>query len=74
MKKVYKLEDLDCVICAKRMEDEVKKLQGVNDCSVNYFTQKMTIDIDDNSFSIVMKKVIKTCKRAVPDCTVITND
>ena len=31
MKKIYKLEDLDCANCAAKMEDAIKKIDGVND-------------------------------------------
>ena len=32
MKKKFKLTDLDCANCAAKMEDAIKKLDGVNDC------------------------------------------
>ena len=34
MKKSYKLVDLDCANCAQKMEDAIKKLDGVQDASV----------------------------------------
>ena len=47
MKKKFKLTDLDCANCAAKMEDAIKKLDGVNDASVSFMMQKMTIDADD---------------------------
>ena len=38
MKKKFKLEDLDCASCAAKMEDAIKKLDGVNDASVSFLT------------------------------------
>ena len=29
MRKVYKLENLDCANCAAKMEDAIKKIEGV---------------------------------------------
>ena len=34
MKKKFKLMDLDCANCAAKMEDAIKKLDGVNDATV----------------------------------------
>ncbi|EEG94383.1 heavy metal-associated domain protein [Roseburia inulinivorans DSM 16841] len=47
MKKKFKLEDLDCANCAAKMEDAIKKIPGVNDASVSFMTQKMSIDAED---------------------------
>ena len=43
MKKVFALEDLDCANCAAKMEEGIKKLDGVKNANVSYITQKMTI-------------------------------
>ena len=42
MKKTFKLEDLDCANCAAKMENAIKKLDGVKDATVSFMTQKMT--------------------------------
>ena len=47
MKKVYNLSDLDCANCASKMESTIKKIDGVTNASVNFMTQKMTIEIAD---------------------------
>ena len=36
MKKKFKLQDLDCASCAQKMEDAIKKIDGVNDASVSF--------------------------------------
>ena len=71
MKKVFKLEDLDCANCARKMEDGIKKIDGVTDASVNFLAQKLTLEADDDRFDAILKEVIKTCKKMEPDCTVI---
>ncbi|WP_191440933.1 cation transporter, partial [Anaerotruncus colihominis] len=47
MKKQFKLVDLDCANCAAKMEEAIKRIDGVNDASVSFMTQKMTVDADD---------------------------
>ena len=39
MKKTYKCE-VDCANCAAKMEDAVKKIDGVESARVNFMTQK----------------------------------
>ena len=71
MKKTYMLEDLDCANCAAKMEEAVKKIDGVKFASVNFLAQKMTLEADDEAFDEILKKAIKTIKRVEPDCRVI---
>ena len=65
MKKVYKLEDLDCANCAAKMERAVAKIH------ISFITQKMTIELDETKADEIIREVIKTCKRVEPDCTII---
>ena len=47
MKKSFVIEELDCAHCAAKIEEEIKKIEGVNSVSVNFLAQKMTIDAQD---------------------------
>ncbi len=71
MKKKFKLEDLDCANCAAKMEDAIKKIKGVNDASVSFMTQKMSIDADDDDFDNIMKEVVRVCGKVEPDCKIL---
>lgn len=71
MKKVFRLEDLDCANCAAKMERAIAKIDGVDAASVSFMSQKLTIDADDAKFEDIMKEVIKTCKKIEPDCRII---
>ena len=71
MKKTFELEDLDCANCARKMQEAVEKLDGVNSCSVNFMTQKMILDADDARFDDILKEAIKVMKKVEPDCTVL---
>ena len=71
MKKKFNLIDLDCANCALKMETAIKKLDGVNDASVSFIGQKLTIDADDARFDEIMKQVVKTIKKVEPDCQVV---
>ncbi len=73
MKKSYKLVDLDCAHCAQKMEDGIKKLEGVTDATVSFLMQKLTIEVDGDEAKLasVMDQVVKTCKKVEPDCQII---
>ena len=71
MKKTFKLEDLDCANCATKIEAAIKKLDGVNNATVSFMTQKMTIEADDERFDEVVKAAVKCISKVEPDCRVI---
>ena len=70
MKKVFDLEDLDCAVCAAKIEDAVKELEGVENASVNFMTQKMTIETN-RDINQLMKEVVKLVEKIEPDCSII---
>ena len=71
MKKRFKLVDLDCANCAAKMEDAIKKGDGVKDATVSFVMQKMTVEADDARFDDIMKEIVKVCKRVEPDCEIV---
>jgi copper chaperone CopZ len=71
MKKSFAMQDLDCANCSAKMEAAIKKLDGVNDCSVNFFAQKMILDADDARFEEIIKKAAAAIKKVDPDCRLI---
>ena len=70
MKKVYKMEDLDCANCAAKMERAIAKLDGVKSVTVSFLTQKMTIETEDDDQTALMQQVVKLCKKVEPDCII----
>lgn len=72
MKKHFDLEDLDCANCAAKMEDAIRKIDGVKDCSVSFMTQKLMLEAEDDRFDAVLKEVVKVCKKVEPDCMIHT--
>jgi len=69
MKKVFKLEDLGCANCAAKMEREINKIDGVNNVTVNFITQKLTIESENQGLDDIIKSIQKTIKKIEPDCT-----
>lgn len=71
MKKKFKLEDLDCANCAAKMEDAVRKIDGVDDVTISFMTQKMTITAEDSRFDEILEKSAKVISRVEPDCKIV---
>ena len=71
MKKVFKLRDLDCANCGKKMEDAIKKIEGVEDANVSFMMQKLTVVADEAKMDEIMKKAVKACKKIEPDCEIV---
>lgn len=47
MKKIIKLEGLCCANCAAKIEEGVKKLDGVNSASLSFMTQRLIMEVED---------------------------
>lgn len=71
MKKKYKLQDLDCANCAAKMEAAIKNIDGVVDASVNFMTQKFTLEADDARFDAILAEAKKICAKVEPDCRIL---
>ncbi|MEG0302249.1 MAG: cation transporter [Gordonibacter sp.] len=71
MRKTFKLEDLDCANCAAKMEHSIKKIDGVNDATVSFMTQKLALDADDARFDAILDEVVRVCKKIEPDMVVV---
>ena len=67
MKKHYKFE-IYCANCAAKVEEAIKKIDGVNGATVSFMTQKLTLDADDTRYDEILQKVISTAKKIEPDC------
>lgn len=70
MKKVFRLENLDCANCAAKMERGIQKISGVQSASVSFMTQKLTIEATDDNFEQIMEEVVRVCKKVEPDCII----
>lgn len=71
MRKVFKVEDLDCAHCAAKLEDALNKVNGVNKATVNFLAQKITLDVEEGTLDSVVKEMISTAKKIEPDCTIL---
>jgi len=71
MKKVFKLEGLNCAHCAAKIEEKVSKLEGVKSVVINFMTTKMTLESVDENIADVVEKVKKLINEVEPDVNMI---
>lgn len=67
MKKKFILEGLDCADCAAKIEHAVNKLDGVKKATVNFMTQKLVIEGEDEKMPTIMQEAEKIVKKIEPD-------
>lgn len=58
MKMTFKFEGIDCAVCALKLEEKIKKLDCVSDCSINFLTSRMDLDIKEKED---LEKIVKIC-------------
>lgn len=66
MKKIFKIE-VDCANCAAKVEKAIAKIEGVKEVNINFMTQKMLFEADDEKFDDLLKLAIKSAKKVEPD-------
>lgn len=71
MKKTFKLDELDCANCGAKMEDAIKKIEGVVSAEVNFMAQKLTIEASDDRFDAIMDEAQRVCHKFEPDCDIM---
>ncbi len=71
MRKVFKLDEIDCAVCAGKLEEAIKKVDGVQGAKINFLTQKLALEADDDNFDAVLDAVVKLTAEIEPDCEIL---
>ena len=71
MRKTFRLDEIDCANCARKLQDELAKIDGVDAVSVNFMTQKLTLTAADERFDEVLDRVVALTARIEPDCEIV---
>lgn len=48
-----------------------KKVKGVQEVSVNFVTQRLKLELDEENYDTIIKEIKKVCKKVEPDCTIL---
>ena len=67
MKKKFTLKGLECANCAAKMEKAINELDGVKEATVNFMTQKLVIEGEDEKMPTIIQAAEKIVKKIEPD-------
>ncbi|MGI6057615.1 MAG: cation transporter [Bilifractor sp.] len=67
MKKKFTLKGLECANCAAKMEKAINELDGVKEATVNFMTQKLVIEGEDEKMPTIIQEAEKIVKKIEPD-------
>ena len=70
MKAVLKLEGLDCANCAAKIEAEVQRIPGVEEATVTFMTQKMTLVAPEQEMERIVEEATRLTKKLEGDVIV----
>ena len=70
MKKTCRLKGLGCANCAAKMEERIRKLDGVRDASVNFMAGKLVIEAEDEKMTGIMESAKLIIRKLEPGVVV----
>lgn len=59
MTMTYMIKGLDCASCASKIEKKVSGLAGVKAVHVNFLTQKLTLEAEENQINTLAQKAAR---------------
>lgn len=67
MRKIIKLEGLCCANCAAKIEEGVKKLDGVREASLSFMTERLTMEVEDDKAEELVEAARKIAAKIEPE-------
>ena len=66
-KKKYNIEGLDCANCARELEENITRIDGISSVVINFMMQKMEISYDEENEKEILSNLKKVIKKEEPD-------
>ena len=70
MTKTFRLSEIDCPVCAGKVQDAISAIDGVISARVDFLVLKLTIEADEKDFPKIMKQAAKAVRKVEPDCEI----
>ena len=67
MIKKYEVSEIDCAVCAGKIEDAIKKLDGVKGAQLNFIMQTLTVEAEEGDFARLEKEIVKAGRKVERD-------
>lgn len=71
MKAVLKLEGLCCANCAAKIENEVKKIDGLDEANLSFMTQKLTLEAPESDFERIVDEASRIAKKIEDEVNIV---
>ncbi len=71
MTRTYRLDEIDCANCARKLQDALCRLDGVESARVSFLTQKLVLTAADDDFADVERRAVALVADVEPDCEVL---
>lgn len=71
MKAVLKLEGLCCANCAAKIENEVKKIDGLDEANLSFMTQKLTLEAPEFDLERIVDEASRIAKKIEDEVNIV---
>lgn len=71
MKKSFKLSELDCANCAAKMETAINKLDAVDNATISFMSQRLTLEAADDKFKEAVDLAQKAISKVERGCRIV---
>lgn len=71
MKAVLKLEGLCCANCAAKIENEVKKIDGLDEANLSFMTQKLTLEAPESYLERIVDEASRIAKKIEDEVNIV---
>lgn len=66
----FKIKNLDCANCANELEGALRKIDIIENVSINFMTQKLNFECTEENKEQALEKIRKIIKKEEPDVTI----
>lgn len=70
MKYKFRIQGLDCANCASELERKIGKIDEIEEVSINFILERLTVECDEQNKEDVIEKIKKVVKKQEPDVTI----
>ena len=70
MIKTFRLSEIDCPVCAGKVQDLISAIEGVKTARVDFLVLKLTIEAEEKDFPKIIKQAKKCVRKVEPDCEI----
>ena len=71
MKKIFKVENVDCAHCAMKMQNNIEKIEGVKSATLNFLTKRLTVEFDDSIANTIKADALVACRKVDRDVEIV---